>query len=107
MSNIDPNIIKARRSNSVPLPPSYRTDLPDQAPENHDVYVDFHNQIGRLMADDHLTIYEKMAMVAYFLYGTEASAEKIMRVSGIHSLELLHEVRCRLMYYDWLASPAG
>lgn len=106
MGDIDPNAIKTKRSNSVPLPRGYRTDLPDQAPENHEAYVDFHNQVGRVMADRNLSQVEKLVMIAYLIHGTDASDDKMMQVCGI-SRHGLYACQIELMRCDWLASPAG
>ncbi len=95
--------IVSRKSNSVPLPVGYKSNLPDHDPVNVETYCDFHNQVGQVIQDGELESIEKIVMIAYLLRGEDTSDSIIQTDCGI-SFEQLSRAQIHLMNTRWLKS---
>lgn len=78
--------------------------------EKQHAYSDFHDQITRLMSDDHIGPIAKLVMIAYFVGSSRmqgmTSDLQICHLCNI-TMEQLREAQHELMHHDWLASPEG
>jgi hypothetical protein len=94
-----PTII-TNRSNSVPLPVGYRTDLPDNDPINHNIYTLFHNKVGQVLQSNDLYPVAKIVMIAYLMHGEDASDTTIRKSCGI-TIDQLYDAQMHLMKTRW------